>query len=185
MKKSIYHGFFCMLMFLLLACNNDLDTVNALFEERNADQEIAENIELIYSDSGRVVLKLTAPHMVRYLDETDKKQEFPDGIDVDFYDRTGKVNSHLISDYAIREEMTDDVIARENVVLYNLDGDTLKTDELTWSQKENRIYSDQFVRISTPKEIIYGFGFEADPGFTQFSLDDISGTMEVDNLPKN
>ncbi len=171
-------------VFSIISCQNDMNKVNEMFKERNAEIETGTEVELIYSDSGKVILKLRAPEMIRHLDPTNPRQEFLQGIDVDFYDNAGQVNSHLIADYAIRDESNSQVLARDNVVLYNLNGDTLKTDELIWDQKDEIIYSDQFVKISTPKEILYGFGFKTDPGFNTFELSEISGRMQVDNLPE-
>ncbi len=167
----------------LAACKNDIKEVKALFVEKNADVEVGKGISLVYSDSGTVVLTLKAPTMLKYLDKHREKLEFPDGVTVDFYDKHGKLNSHLIADYAIRIKGEEKIIAQDNVVLYNFQGDTLRTDKLIWSEEKEKIYSDQFVKISTPREVLYGFGFETDPGFQNFKLREISGRMEVDKLP--
>lgn len=174
-----------MFFFFLItsACKNDMKKLNEMFQERNSAIETGDDVELIYSDSGRVVLKLVADKMVRHLDPTRPRQEFPMGVMADFYDKEGSVTSYLIADYAIRDESNSQVVARENVILYNLTGDTLRTDELIWDQADENIYSDQFVRISTPKEILYGFGFRTDPSFNTFHLSEISGRMELENLP--
>lgn len=177
--------FFIVLLscFLFQSCENDIQEVKAFFIKKNASVEMGKNISLIYSDSGKVILKLYADKMIKHLDENNQRLEFTDGITVDFYDNSGTINSHLVADYAVRIEETGKVIARENVVLNNFEGDTLKTDLLVWDSKKKKIYTDQFVKISTPDEVLYGFGFETDPSFTTYKLNEISGRMQIENLP--
>jgi hypothetical protein len=65
------------------------------------------------------------------------------------------------------------------VVLTNVNGDTLKTELLNWDEYAQRIYTDQFVRISTKDEIIMGTGFESNPEFTKYKISQISGTISL------
>lgn len=169
---------------LFYSCKNDLQEVNRFFNEQNEAIEKGKGIQLIYSDSARVLLKLDAPKMIRHTKGRGNNEVFPAGVKVKFYNNQGEVTAHLIADYAMRNPKHKQVVARDNVVLYNHEGDTLKTDELIWDSKNQKIFTDQFVRITTPKELLYGFGFETDPSFTTYKLKRISGRMQLDNLPE-
>ena len=57
----------------------------------------------------------------------------------------------------------------------------LYTDELIWNEKEERIYSDKFVRIVTPEQRISGNGFEADQEFTVYKVKEITGQVYVES----
>ena len=72
------------------------------------------------------------------------------------------------------------MIAKRNVEVVNIDGDTLKTEELIWDQKKKKIYSNTFVEIRTKSEIIYGEGLEADETFSNYTIKKITGTIQID-----
>ena len=65
------------------------------------------------------------------------------------------------------------------VVLVNVKGDTLRTELLNWDESKQLIYTDQFVRITTPDEIITGTGFESNAEFTKYKISKISGTFDL------
>ncbi len=69
--------------------------------------------------------------------------------------------------------------ARNNVVVVNIKGDTLSTEELIWSQNEKKIYSNSFVKIRTAKEIILGDTLVADEKFTNYTIKKVRGTVQV------
>ena len=56
----------------------------------------------------------------------------------------------------------------------------LNTEHLIWLQKEEKIYTEEFVKITTPDEIIYGDGLEANQQFTKYRIKNIKGTIAVD-----
>ena len=85
----------------------------------------------------------------------------------------------LEADYAIRYEETQLTIIRKDVVVINEDGEQLNTEELIWDPIKKIIYSDQFVRIRTADEILFGTGFEADQEFTRYKILNPEGTLNI------
>jgi LPS export ABC transporter protein LptC len=71
------------------------------------------------------------------------------------------------------------VEAKKNVVVINEKNEKLNTEHLIWNEKTKKIYSDEFVKITTPDEIIYGTGFEADQDFSRYKIMNIKGTITV------
>jgi LPS export ABC transporter protein LptC len=101
------------------------------------------------------------------------------GITAYFYSREGKVNSFIKSKYAIRNERERTITARKEVQVVNNKGDTLRTEELIWDEKTDKIYSDKAVRITTPDKIIMGTGMVSNTAFTQFKVLNISGIINL------
>jgi LPS export ABC transporter protein LptC len=73
--------------------------------------------------------------------------------------------------------------ARNNVVVTNSKGETLNTEQLMWDERSEKLYSDVFVKITTPDQIIFGEGFESNQNFTQYRINKIKGTIKVKNNP--
>ncbi|MEZ5041323.1 MAG: LPS export ABC transporter periplasmic protein LptC [Saprospiraceae bacterium] len=167
---------------LLMACENDMAEVAALNEKLNTQVERAEEVEILYSDSASVKVKVVGPTMLYYLDRKDPKQEFPDGIKVDFYDPLQQLSSVLTAKYAIRLEQKQQMIVRDSVVWKSVDNEKLETEELIWDEQKKKLLSNKFVVITRPEEIIYGHGFEANQDFSNARINAVEGRIAVDPL---
>jgi hypothetical protein len=71
------------------------------------------------------------------------------------------------------------MVARNDVVVLNIAGDTLRTEELIWEEATQRVHSDKFVRITTKTEIIMGDGFESDITFKNPKIYKIRGIVNL------
>ncbi len=182
--------FFVFLIFCAIACTNSIEEVDALFTDKDLKIEQAEDVEILYSDSAQIKLKITAPSLKRYIQKKNSVDEFPDGVLVEFYDTNGKIISWLKSDYAIRKDLDKKIYVKENVKLYNTQDDELSTDELIWDEETGEIYTNKYVRIAQPKrgDTLFGYGFIAKQEFQRFQLNKkVSGTkfLELDKAFNN
>jgi LPS export ABC transporter protein LptC len=85
-----------------------------------------------------------------------------DGVKIDFYDKEQKKKSFLTSLRGKVDDVTQNMYAIDSVVAKNDSGVVLRTNELMWRNKDQKITSDKFVKITSPKETIEGYGFESD-----------------------
>jgi len=166
-----------ILMVMLLSCT-PTEHKPADFElDRSIPTEEAYNIQLNYSDSGLKQIQMEAPEIFRYGNAEEPYTEYPKGVHVLFYDRYGQVNSTITSNYAIQYDQKKITEARNDVVVVNRKGETLNTEHLIWDEKEEKIYTEEFVRITTENESITGYGFEADQEFNSYTIKKIRGTI--------
>lgn len=156
----------------LISCSNDIDQINRLVEEKNIKIERASDVELIYSDSAVVQVKVLSPELIRHLDKNNPIDEFPIGIHVNFYDDYQRVSSYLDAKYALRMEKDKQIIVRDSVVFYNKKNEKLETNELIWNEKEGSITSEKFVMITRPEQgdTIMGYGIIANEDFSRFEI---------------
>lgn len=141
--------------------------------------EIGSNVSISYTDSGFLKAKLFAPKLERYASEARNQTEMVDGITAYFYSVDGRVTSYIKSKYAVRDERNSTITARKDVYVINNKGDTLRTEELIWDEKADRIYSEQAVRITSPDRIIMGTGLESNTEFTKFKVLNITGVISL------
>jgi LPS export ABC transporter protein LptC len=141
--------------------------------------ELGKNVTILYTDSGFTKAKVYAPQIARYANEFKNQTEMPEGIKIEFFNKARVVESMLTANYAIRLDRDKKMTAKSNVVLINVKGDTLRTEELHWDEMLQLIYSDKFVKITTADEIIMGTGFESNAEFTRYKIKQISGTMSL------
>lgn len=165
------------------SCENDLDKVKLYGKGENIPVESAKNIKILYSDSAKVKVEITAPVLNRYESE-NPYIEMPDGLRAVFYDEHLEVKSTLEAGYGIRYEREQKMIARKNVVVVNQKGEQLNTELLIWDENKQKLISNEFVKITTGDEIIYGTGFEANQDFSKYRIFNIKGTISVNNKGK-
>lgn len=169
-----------VLALFALACENDMADVEAMQERLNVKVETVKEVEILYSDSARIQVRITGPTMLNNLDRSEPYQEFVDGILIEFFEPEGNISSTLVANYAIRYERKGEMVARDSVVWESIDGQKLETGELIWSEKDEEIYTQKFARITTLREIIYGHGFRADQDFSNARIKQVEGVIAVD-----
>lgn len=164
---------------ILFSCVNDVEQVESLTKQEKIPINKGRNVELIYSEKSDVKVKVTAPLMEEYGTEENKYIEMREGIKVLFYDSLVQVISTLTSNYAIHRVGERVMEAKDDVVVINDKGEKLNTEHLIWNEDSAKIYSDEFVKITTQDEIIMGEGMEANQDFSKWKIHKIKGTINI------
>ncbi len=160
-----------------------MDKVKLYSKGQVIPTETARSIKIIYSDSAKVQVEITAPILDHYSTE-NPYIEMPKGLNAIFYDSKMGVKSKLEAEYGIRYEREQKMEARKNVIVTNEKGDKLNTEHLIWDERKEKLLSDEDVKITTKDEIIFGKGFEANQDFTKYKIFNLKGTISINN-PKN
>lgn len=143
----------------------------------------AKNIDIIYSDSAIVKAKITAAQLDRYVNKIKGAySDLPKGVKIVFYDKQMNIQSQLTAKHATRYDKTKVMEVNNNVVVINKKGEQLNTEHLLWDGE--KIRSNEFVKITTADEIIYGQGLEANQNFTQYKIFNIKGTITLNKGEK-
>jgi len=154
--------------FFVCACENDMHQVEALSKRTTAVEE-AVNVESYLSQDAVVKAKLTAPLMLRIQTDTPA-YEFPKTLHVDFYNDSTQVESQLFAKYGRYMQNQNKVLLQDSVIVFNIKGDTLRTNELWWDQNKGNFYTDKPVSIhKSHSDIIDAIGMTASQ-----DLDDIN-----------
>lgn len=166
-------------LFFLACSGNEIDLVNKYASNQKYPIETGKNVEIIYTDSGLQKAIVKAPILERFAGPDANYTEMKRGIDVKFLNKNGQVESFLTSKYAIRYDRDKKMVAKNDVVVLNLDGDTLRTEELFWDESLQKVSSQKFVKITTHDEIIMGDGFESDISFKNPKIYKIRGVVSL------
>lgn len=165
---------------LFFSCANKVEKIKELSADEKHPGMVAENFEMLYSDSAIVRFKLITKKMIRYDQEKEPFTEFPDGIEIEQYDQTMRIVSRITANYARYIDREKKWVAKNNVVAINEVGDSLKTEELFWEEEKGRIYSDLFVKIIRKDQIMNGIGFESDQDMKNWEIRKPTGTLYID-----
>ena len=182
MKAHSLFKFSCLAISVLLVCTacNKAPAASDFIKARENDPVMsARNIEVLFSDSGKVQARLTSPLMNRYGGE-NPLLEFPKGFRVVMFDSVQQTASTITADKGIRKEYAMTMEAWGHVVVRNeKKNEQLNTEHLTWDQNKHRLWSDVKVRITKPDQTLNGTSMESNESFTRYSIEQVSGQMNV------
>jgi LPS export ABC transporter protein LptC len=164
-----------------ISCENNIEVVKNLGELKDAPMVSAQEVEILYSDSAKIKLRITAPEINRFTQPNKQYTEFPKGIKVEQFDTNLQVIAVIEAKYAIYYENKNLWEARNNVIARNLiKNEELNSEELFWDQAKGIIYSHKFARISNDDGVFYGEGgFEAKEDLSQWHMVGIKGKVNV------
>ncbi len=168
--------FFLALSFLFLLNSCGEEKVKPTIDKSLGAGELPEqeswNSTIFFTDSGKTKAILVAGHL-RVMSNS-KETLIDSGLKVDFYNDEDIKTTTLTSLRGRVNDATQDLYAIDSVVAVSDSGVTLKTDELMWRNKDQKIVSDKFVTITSPKEIIQGYGFESDQRLRNYTIYNIT-----------
>lgn len=182
--SSLSAAFAGLCLLLVAACSDAEKETRQVFTQDDVAVEVGHDVELIYSDSAVVRVRVTGPTLLNYSGREKPKQEFPDGIKIDFMAPDLSVRSVLTSKHATRFQDEGKIIVRDSVVLTTVKQEKLETEELTWDERTAKVRTDKFVKVTQPGEVIYGFGLEAEQDFSYWRILVPKGKIKVEQIPK-
>lgn len=105
--------------------------------------------------------------------------EFPKGIEIIKYDADKLIISSLKAEYAKQFLKDEKWEAKNNVIVTNAKGDSLKTEHLIWEEKTEKIHTEEFVKIISKDKIITGIGLISDQNMTKTEIKKPKGIIYV------
>lgn len=154
-----------------VSCENNVNEVRAL-GEKIGGIDVGKDVSIYISTDGKITAKLMAPLMNKYLLDSGKMIEFPNTLKVDFYKDSLVIESKLYAQYAKYIEIENKIFLRDDVVVFNILGDTLWCKEMYWDQNTNMFHTDKdvIVKQHSPIAKIYGKGLEANQNLTDIRI---------------
>ena len=137
-KKRIHAPFVLCYLLLITSCSNEQAEAPNITRDQLSIEK-GTDVEVIYSDSARVKVRVTGPTMLYYTEREHPRQEFPNGTTTYFYDEMQQEMSNLTGKYAIRDEKKRQVIIRDSVIWESKTDGRLETSELIWDEATNII----------------------------------------------
>jgi hypothetical protein len=180
-KYTFFFVFFAL--FSLFACSNEDKKNKEQISKKDALVEVAKEVQLLYSDSAVVRIKVTGPKLLSHIDKENPYDEFSEGVKMDFFDALQQPSSILTGKYALRYPLKNQVIIRDSCVWQSLGSqEKLEAFELIWDENLQKVYSNKLVIITTPTEKIWGYGFETNQDFTRWKINKPQGRLAVEKI---
>lgn len=162
MKKLLF-----ILILVLISCKEEKVQPKITSADINGEIPTHEswNSKVYFSEDGKLKAILYSEHLQKF---DLKKETLLEKIRIEFYDKQLKNASQLVAEKGKVDDLTRDMFAFENVIAQNDSGVVLKTEMLKWRNSDQKIVTDKFVSIKTKKELIEGYGLEADQSLNNY-----------------
>jgi LPS export ABC transporter protein LptC len=154
---------------MLFSCEGNLRDVKEMEKDFLEPQSKVYDLNLFYTDSGFVKANLRSPEMLDFSNRKFPFREFPQGIELDFFEKDSSKNT-VTSDYAIQYLETGLIDLRQNVSIITSDSTIMRSSQLYWDQKREWLFTDYNyeLQLSNGAKNL-GEGFDSDQKFNTFN----------------
>ena len=122
------------------------------------------------SDSGVTKYRITAKEWLMFDNAPDPYWLFPQGIYVEKFDPMFRTEASIKGDTATFFKNRQLWRIDGNVHIENVKKELILTEQLFWDQRSRTIYSDSFIHIEKPEEVIEGIGFVSNEQMTNYVI---------------
>lgn len=166
------------------ACQSDPNAAKKFSDPENIYVDISEDIRLLHKEKGFTDAIITAPLMHKYY-KNENKITFPKGMQIELY-QGDQMTAVIHCGYGERDEISKIIKASNGVTIINYKREKMESEDLIWNENLSKINVDGKVRVTTPTDIIEGYGLESDDRFDNYKMSRITGILKVDgdNIPK-
>lgn len=169
-----------MLLLFTASCNGDnKEVVVVAFDPETTYTLRTTDYATQFSDSGITRYRAIAKEFLKFDKAKEPFSYFPEGIYVEKFDTLFNIEASLKADTAYNYEKKGLWKLIGNVRVENLEGKKFETSLLFWDQKEEKVYSDKYIRIQEDDKIITGIGFESNQNMTQYKIFNSQGVFPV------
>ena len=152
--------------FIVYSCKGKLQQSDDINLDEIPVQSVRDMF-VVQSENGLLQMRMEADLMERYENDTVSYELFPEGFAVFGYNEEGLLETEITSDNARHEKFEKGGLetwaAFGNVVVKNvINRERMETDTLYWDREKKMIYTDCYVRLSSPDGFMQGYGMESD-----------------------
>ncbi|MCE6989891.1 LPS export ABC transporter periplasmic protein LptC [Dyadobacter sp. CY323] len=173
---------FCIMLLgiIFLSCEGKKNKIGAVY---TGPLEIVNDVEVKYSEQGKIKVLMRTPKSLRFQNET---KVFPDTINISFFDTLGTVVTRLRSDSGRYDQNADVYIVKGNVrVVKSETNELLTTSELNWSPRTRKVFTEKPLSVINKRtsEITNAIGMDAEQDFTRIKFRKATGVYKFTAPP--
>ena len=161
-----------MLLFCsLAACNREVkEEVEIGFNPDSTYTMKAVDVVTLVSDSGITRYKVQTHEWYMFGEASEPYWYFPKKLHLEKFDSLFRVEASVDADTAYFYQHRKLWKLIGHVRVRSLQGEQFETSVLYWDQNLEKVYSDQFIRITKGEFVNTGQGFESNQALTQYRI---------------
>ncbi|MBP5373561.1 MAG: LPS export ABC transporter periplasmic protein LptC [Bacteroidales bacterium] len=152
--------------FVVYSCKSNLGEAEQLSLGETPMQTV-DDMFFLQSENGRLKMRVEAPRMEVYENDSTAYDLFPFGIKVFGYSEEGALETTITSRQARHDKKGPDGkekwSAFGHVVIKNImKQETMETDTLYWDNNAHEIWTDVYIKMYSPSGSMQGYGMRSD-----------------------
>ncbi|MBR2493758.1 MAG: LPS export ABC transporter periplasmic protein LptC [Paludibacteraceae bacterium] len=180
-RFGITVAFQAIVILVLQSCSPSVENTATLGMERDSAAVMKTyNVTTLVSDSGITRFRVATPEWLVFDKKAKPTWEFPQGLHLEQFDENLEIHSEVDAKKAIYYTELEQWILSDSVYAVNVDGERFESEVLYVHQKEDRIFTDKFVKITQEDKIITGIGMESNQRLTKYRVLKPQGIIPLD-----
>lgn len=152
--------------FVVFSCKGKLSEADKL-DLGTTPLQTVQDMFFVQTENGRLKIRVEAPVMESYANDSASFEVFPEGLNVFGYSSDGLLETTIRSDNARHDKSKtgnrEIWKAVGNVVVKNvIKQEIMETDTLYWDQAAHEIYTDCYIKMYSPSGFMQGYGMRSD-----------------------
>ena len=176
-KNNFYYLLTVLLVMLSFGCESNFKEIQKDNFSDFVPSSDADEINLKYTDSGRITAILISKKMLDYAVVDFPFTEFPKGVHVTLYDKNAK-KTIVTSNYAVSYKQTGIIDLQGKVKIVSEDGQILETQQLYYDQKNAWFFTERKFKFTSPKGVSNGQGIDFSKDFKVINSQRITGEVD-------
>lgn len=170
-----------VMLILLPSCSKKKELAAAVGQDDSIPDMRSTGVTTLISDSGLIRYKIITAEWLVYNQVDTPFWAFEKGIYLEKFDTLFHIDANIKADTAYYYEPKKLWELRGNVHIRSQRGDKFDTELLYWNQQKEKIYSDKFIRIEQPDQVLTGYGFESNQQMTEYQIYNNTGVFTVED----
>ena len=180
MEKARNRLLLLITLLTVIGCRDEVKSVVHKDTAPDVPTVISHNVKTLISDSGVTQYRITTKLWQIYSEAAKPYWYFPEGLYLEQFDKQFKTAASIQCDSAKYFEDTKIWRLDGNVRIWNINKELILTNQLFWSQREQKVYSDSFIHIEKADRTLEGYGFVSNERMTTYTLNRPSGIFPFD-----
>lgn len=171
-----------IVILVLQSCSSSLENSASLGVERDSAAVMKTySVTTLVSDSGVTRFRVKTDEWLVFDKKAKPAWDFPKGIHLEQFDENLEIHSEVDAKKAIYYTELEEWILSDSVSAVNVEGEKFESEILYVHQKEDRIFTDKFVKITQKDKIITGIGMESNQRLTKYKILKPQGIIPLDD----
>ena len=154
--------------FVVYSCKRNLDEAEKLDLDKIPLQTV-DDMFFVQTENGHLKMRVESPRMEVFEHDTIAYDLFPKGLRVYGYGEDGSLETTITSDQARHDKNRNGKADSElwsafgHVVIRNIvKQETMQTDTLYWDREAQQLWTDCYIKMTSPSGTMQGYGMRSD-----------------------
>ena len=169
----------------IVSCTEPVEhTAPAIHDRDSASVMTSYGVNTLISDSGVIKYKIVTERWDVNTIKNPSRWTFEKGVFFEQFDQQFHVEAYIQADTAWYYDQKKLWHLRGRVRIRNVNGLVYESQELFWDGLKHELYSNVFLKVTTPERTLQGTYFLSDERMTHYTVSNSKGSFTTEDMEK-